>query len=228
MKRIHAIVDGYVQKVGYREHVRKEAIKIGLSGYVENLKTDEVLIVAEGGEADLKRFLSEIVITRYPMMVTSCNVTWHEGNGEFKKFVIIRGDIQEETFERMDYAGILLHEILDVTKQTLDVSKQTLDVSKQTLDVSKQTLDISKQTLDISKQTLDISKQTLVNTTVSLELQHNMLDKQDQMLQIGRETKDEIVYLRKETGKCLDDEFREIKKKLISIEDALQRAGIQV
>ena len=221
MKRIHAIVDGYVQKVGYREHVRKEAIKIGLSGYVENLKTDEVLIVAEGGEADLKRFLSEIVITRYPMMVTSCNVTWHEGNGEFKKFVIIRGDIQEETFERMDYAGILLHEILDVTKQTLDVSKQTLDVSKQTLD-------ISKQTLDISKQTLDISKQTLVNTTVSLELQHNMLDKQDQMLQIGRETKDEIVYLRKETGKCLDDEFREIKKKLISIEDALQRAGIQV
>ncbi|MDO9539532.1 MAG: acylphosphatase [Methanocalculus sp.] len=75
MKRIHAIVDGYVQNVGYREHVLKEAIKIVFSGYVENLKIDEVLIVAEGGEADLKRFLSEIVITRYPMMVTSWNVT---------------------------------------------------------------------------------------------------------------------------------------------------------
>jgi hypothetical protein len=40
--------------------------------------------------------------------------------------------------------------------------------------------------------------------------------------------KEEIIGLRKGTGDYPDDEFREIKKKLSSIEDALVRAGIQV
>ena len=62
----------------------------------------------------------------------------------------------------------------------------------------------------------------------SLQLQHAMLGKQDQMLQIGIETKEEITGLRKDTGKCLDDEFKEIKKELAIIRGALIRAGIQV
>jgi len=55
-----------------------------------------------------------------------------------------------------------------------------------------------------------------------------MLDKQDQSLQIGRETKEEIVGLRSDTRKHLDDEFGEIRKELVSIKEALARAGIQV
>ena len=54
------------------------------------------------------------------------------------------------------------------------------------------------------------------------------LDKQDQSLQIGKETKEEIVGLRSDTRKHLDDEFGEIRKELVSIKDALARAGIQV
>lgn len=48
------------------------------------------------------------------------------------------------------------------------------------------------------------------------------------MLQVGRETKEEITELRKDAGKCLDDEFKEIKKELAFIRGALARAGIQV
>lgn len=54
------------------------------------------------------------------------------------------------------------------------------------------------------------------------------LKKQDQMLQVGIETKEEIVGLRKDAGKYLDDEFAEIKKELAAIKGALARAGIQV
>ncbi len=61
-----------------------------------------------------------------------------------------------------------------------------------------------------------------------LDKQDRMLDKQDQMLQVGIETKEEIAALRKDTGKYLDDEFKEIKKELTSIKNALARAGIQV
>lgn len=200
MKRIHVIVDGYVQKVGYREHVRKEAVKSGITGYVKNLDTEEVEIVAEGREEEIHTFIKEINISHYPIQVTSFNVEWGDATGEWKRFNIIRGDIQEETFERMDYAGMIMHEILDVSKATLEHTKTSLQLQSQMLEKQDQTLGKQDQ----------------------------MLEKQDQMHQTGKETKEEIIRLRQETGKCLDDEFKEIKKKLHSIEDALSRAGIQV
>jgi len=55
-----------------------------------------------------------------------------------------------------------------------------------------------------------------------------MLDKQDQTLQIARETKEEIVGLRSDTRRHLDDEFGDIRRELVSIKEALVRAGIQV
>ena len=73
------------------------------------------------------------------------------------------------------------------------------------------------------KQDIMILKQDIM-----IDKQDQMLDKQDQMLDVGRETKDEITGLRKDTGKFLDDEFKEIKKELHSIKDALSRAGIKV
>ncbi|CVK33940.1 hypothetical protein [Methanoculleus bourgensis] len=54
------------------------------------------------------------------------------------------------------------------------------------------------------------------------------MDKQDQTLQVARETKEEIAGLRSDTRKHLDDEFAEMRKELVSIKDALARAGIQV
>ena len=54
------------------------------------------------------------------------------------------------------------------------------------------------------------------------------MDEQDQTLQIARETKEEIVGLRSDTKKHLEDEFAEMRKELVSIKDALARAGIQV
>ena len=53
------------------------------------------------------------------------------------------------------------------------------------------------------------------------------MDEQDQTLQIARETKEEIVGLRSDTKKHLADEIAEIRKELVSIKDALARAGIQ-
>ncbi|NLA38052.1 MAG: acylphosphatase [Methanomicrobiales archaeon] len=61
-----------------------------------------------------------------------------------------------------------------------------------------------------------------------LDRQDQMLDRQDQTLQVTREVKEEIVGFRSDTRKHLDDEFGEIREELVSIKDALARAGIQV
>ena len=49
MKRVKIISQGYVQGVGYREHVRNATFRKNISGYVQYLESDDVEIIAEGG-----------------------------------------------------------------------------------------------------------------------------------------------------------------------------------
>jgi len=179
MKRFVATARGRVQRVGYREHVYDEAFERNISGYVRNLENGEVEIVAEGSEEDLREFINAINIIQRPIVVKSFTIRWEEATGEYADFEIIRGEIQEEIFERMDYAGNVLH--------SMDMKFDRM-----------------------------------------LDKQDRMLNKQDEMLQLGRETKEEIAGLRSDTRKHLEDEFAEMRKELISIKDALARAGIQV
>jgi uncharacterized protein (UPF0264 family) len=104
--------------------------------------------------------------------VKSFIINWEKATGEYSSFEIVRGDIQEEIFERIDYTGNVMH---------------SMDMK------------------------LD-----------------QMLDKQDQTLQITRDIKEEVVGLRGDTKKHPDDEFGDIRKELVSIKEALARAGIQV
>ena len=186
MKRFVATARGRVQRVGYREHVYNETFERNISGYVMNLKNGEVEIVAEGSEKDLRDLINAINIIRRPIAVKSFTVRWEEATGEYADFEIVRGDIQEETFERMDYAGNVLHSMDMKLDQMLDKQDQSLQIGKETLQVGKETL------------------------------------------QVGKETKEEIFGLRSDTKKHLDDEFAEMRKELVSIKDALARAGIQV
>ncbi|KUK98551.1 MAG: Acylphosphatase, partial [Methanoculleus marisnigri] len=91
MKRFVAIARGRVQRVGYREHVYNETFERNISGYVKNLDTGEVEIVAEGSEQDLRDFINEINIIRRPIAVKSFTVRWEEATGEYADFEIIRG-----------------------------------------------------------------------------------------------------------------------------------------
>lgn len=200
MKRVCVIVGGKVQKVGYRDLVERETFGIDIKGYVENIDDGKVRIVAEGPEELLEAFISRINVIRYPVYVAECDASWQDATGEFKEFEIIRGDMEEETFERLDYAGKLLYENLAVSKENLAVSKETLENSRVTIRLQNNMLDKQDQ----------------------------MLNKQDQMIDIAKETKDEIVEFRKDTGKYLDEEFKEIRQELVSIKNALEKAGIKV
>jgi len=193
MKRFVATARGRVQRVSYREHVYNETFDRNISGYVMNLRNGDVEIVAEGSEQDLRDLINAINIIQRPIAVKSFTIRWEEATGEYATFEIVRGEIQEEIFERMDYAGNVLHSMDMKLDQGLQLQHTMLDKQDQMLDKQGQ-----------------------------------MLDKQDQTLQIARETKEEIVGLRSDTKKHLDDEFAEIRKELVSIKDALARAGIQV
>jgi acylphosphatase len=235
MRRFRATAGGRVQRVGYREHVYNETFEREISGYVKNLKTGEVEIVAEGDEKDLRDFINEINIIRRPIAVKSFIVRWEEATGEYPNFEIIRGDSREEIAERMDYAGNVLHSIdmkldqsLQLQHTTLNKQDQSLQLQHTMLDKQDQSLQLQRTMLEKQDQSLQLQRTMLDKQDQMLGKQDRMLDKQDQMLQVGKESKEEIAGLRSDTRKHLDDEFAEIRKELVSIKDALARAGIQV
>ena len=55
--RLHAIVTGHVQGVGYRYFVQQHARRLELVGFVRNLGYAQVEIVAQGPRADLDDLL---------------------------------------------------------------------------------------------------------------------------------------------------------------------------
>ncbi len=133
MKRFVATAGGRVRRVGYREYVYNKTFERDISGYVRYLDTGEVEIVAEGSEEDLQEFINEINIIQRPFAVRSLTARWEEATGKYADFEIVRGDILEETLDRMDYIGHILYSIwrhsMDMTAQQRSKIRSELSVT---------------------------------------------------------------------------------------------------
>ena len=60
MKRIHLIISGIVQGVGFRFYTRDVALEIGVKGWVKNLPDGTVEIVAEGSKEEIEAFMKQL------------------------------------------------------------------------------------------------------------------------------------------------------------------------
>lgn len=84
--RLHALVQGRVQGVGFRYFVLEQAQKLALSGWVRNLWDGRVEVLAEGEQANLEKFL--IILRRGPIAsrVSQVTETWQPASQEFSGF----------------------------------------------------------------------------------------------------------------------------------------------
>ena len=86
--RLHAIVHGQVQGVGFRAYTQREAITLELVGWVRNNSDGTVEVVAEGKKATLDRFLHWLETGPSYASVTRVEKSWGHYSGEFTRFSI--------------------------------------------------------------------------------------------------------------------------------------------
>lgn len=84
--RLHAVVRGYVQGVGYRYFVLQRARKARLVGWVRNCADGSVECIAEGPRAALERLLDDLHDGPYPAEVTRVDADWQLPSGDLDRF----------------------------------------------------------------------------------------------------------------------------------------------
>jgi acylphosphatase len=86
--RLHAIIEGYVQGVGFRAFAQDLAARAGLTGWVRNRWDSSVEVVAEGEQQILERFLTTLYRGPRSAQVTGVTPEWLDATGEFKGFTV--------------------------------------------------------------------------------------------------------------------------------------------
>jgi acylphosphatase len=202
MKRVVIIAKGEVQRVGYRDEVERIARKLGLTGYVENLKPYDVMIVAEGDEERLKQFIESVKIRKFPIFVENLEVTWQEATGEFSFFEIRRGDWTEELFERLDAAGRLLYRNVELSEKAVELGEKNLKLSEKAVELSERAVELGEKNLKLGRAILKAIREE------------------------SEKTREEIRLLRGDLREYIEENLKEIRDRIVEIEKALKRAGI--
>jgi acylphosphatase len=81
-RRLHAVVSGEVQMVGFRAFVRREASRLRVDGSVRNLPGGDVEVVAEGDQAALGVLLDRLREGPPAARVRGVEVSWESPAGE--------------------------------------------------------------------------------------------------------------------------------------------------
>ena len=89
-KRAHIFVSGLVQGVFFRDHTRRWASSLGLSGWVRNLADGRVEVMAEGPEKNVRDLISFLRQGPPQARVEDIELEWELYQGEFSDFRILR------------------------------------------------------------------------------------------------------------------------------------------
>jgi len=86
MERLHAVVHGDVQGVGFRYFVQRKARQLGLRGWVRNNDDGTVELVAEGGRDELEQLKRALQEGPRMARVDRVETQWSNGTGNLSAF----------------------------------------------------------------------------------------------------------------------------------------------
>jgi acylphosphatase len=86
--RAHMLISGRVQGVFYRDHTRRWASSMGLSGWVRNLPDGRVEVLVEGEKESIVNLAEKLKIGPPLSRVEKIHTEWEDFRGEFADFHI--------------------------------------------------------------------------------------------------------------------------------------------
>jgi acylphosphatase len=87
--RVSVVVHGFVQGVGFRSYVIREAQKFRITGYAKNNEDDTVQIIGEGPRDILLNFLALVKKGPSHARVSHLSIYWEKASGEFSDFSVV-------------------------------------------------------------------------------------------------------------------------------------------
>ena len=119
MIRARIVVEGEVQRVGYRDLVQRIARELGVKGFVENLRDGTVQIVCEAKREVLGDFVNRISVKEDFVDVKRAQIVETSlATGEFGYFDVKFGPLEEELGDRMGvaikYAGAMWRDMKEM------------------------------------------------------------------------------------------------------------------
>jgi acylphosphatase len=86
--RVHVLVKGLVQGVGFRYFVYHKAHDLGLSGYVRNLFSGDVEMEAEGDRSLVEEFIKEVKLGPRAAQVKDMKIEWIKCSNTQSRFEV--------------------------------------------------------------------------------------------------------------------------------------------
>ncbi|MBR9978829.1 MAG: acylphosphatase [Bacteroidetes bacterium] len=86
MKTLHVVISGLVQGVGFRYFTMRNARTLGIRGWVRNLPSGEVEVLAQGNDAVLEDFVRELRNGPGAAHVRSLRREWIEEDEMYDSF----------------------------------------------------------------------------------------------------------------------------------------------
>lgn len=172
--KIRAIltIKGDVQETGYRVIIQKTALKMGLTGYVENLKNGDVKVNCECEENKLDKFIEAITVRDDIVFVEEIEKKVEKASGEFESFEVKFGDLAFEMFQGYATAG----KYFDRLGKKVDGVGQKVDGVGQKVDGVGQKVEKSIEATKEVGQKVEVVGQKVDNLTFHTDEHFNKLD----------------------------------------------------
>jgi len=86
---MHAIVNGYVQGIGFRATARQFAVNLGLTGTARNMPDGTVEMYAQGNKETLEKFIKKLQDHFGIGYITSIQIKHSNPSRKFQGFTIV-------------------------------------------------------------------------------------------------------------------------------------------
>ena len=89
MKSAHVFISGFVQGIGFRQFILRQAQDLRLTGWVRNVSDGRVEAVFQGEKDKVERVIALCRKGPFLAEVKSVDVEWEQSAGNFETFEVV-------------------------------------------------------------------------------------------------------------------------------------------